>query len=435
MREALIVQRSPGKGMGLIVRMKLRPRIIWNREMKKLAFAFVLVAIVGLLLQNIWMALRISALRGENQIFLATVLGNVAALYPEVDESQVVQALNDTVNLGTGEKLLEKYGIFMSGSGAGGFVGLERQYKLTRMSTNLFAVFLFVCLGLLLFVYFCIRQEKIEKIAAYMEALNRDSYSLEIEDNTDDELSSLRNEVYKLTVFMKEQAARALGQKKALADSVANISHQLKTPLTSITVLVDNLAENTQMDEGTRRRFTGEISRQLSDMSWLVATMLKLSRLEAGVVALERRPCLMKALVENAVRRLETMSELAGVAITTELPENVYLLIDMNWTVEALVNILKNAIEHSLTGGTIEIRGADNDVYSELRITDHGTGITKEEREKLFHRFYRGYTAKEDSVGIGLSLAKEIVEKQNGRISVDSEEKKGTIFSIKLLKL
>lgn len=163
--------------------------------------------------------------------------------------------------------------------------------------------------------------------------------------------------------------------------------------------------------------------------------MLKLSRLEAGVVALERRPCLMKALVENAVQRLETMSELAGVAITTELPENVYLLIDMNWTVEALVNILKNAIEHSLTGGTVEIRGADNDVYSELRITDHGTGITKEEREKLFHRFYRGYTAKEDSVGIGLSLAKEIVEKQNGRISVDSEEKKGTIFSIKLLKL
>ena len=103
MREALIVQRSPGKGMGLIVRMKLRPRIIWNREMKKLAFAFVLVAIVGLLLQNIWMALRISALRGENQIFLATVLGNVAALYPEVDESQVVQALNDTANLGTGK--------------------------------------------------------------------------------------------------------------------------------------------------------------------------------------------------------------------------------------------------------------------------------------------------------------------------------------------
>ena len=178
----------------------------------------------------------------------------------------------------------------------------------------------------------------------------------------------------------------------------------------------------------------GEISRQLSEMSWLVATMLKLSRLEAGVVTLERRSCPMRELVESVLGRLETLAELAQVTVTPSLPDRVYFLEDRKWTEEALANILKNAIEHSQAGGAVEISGADNDVYTELRITDHGTGITREERERLFRRFYRGSTAKEDSVGIGLALAKEIVERQNGRILVDSEADRGTVFSIRFLK-
>lgn len=429
---------------------KINARIVWDGEMKKLALSMALAAAAALLLGNLWMMTRVGSLREENNLFFATVIGNVTALYPDVDESQVIRILNDTENLDRGEKLLAQYGAFAGGEGSLGdidvgsgfagmdggtsFVGLERQFERLYTCLSFSMIFLFVCLSVLLYVYFCIRQRKIENMAAYMEALNHDSYSLEIEDNTDDELSALRNEIYKLTVFLKERALRAAGQKKALADSVANISHQLKTPLTSITVLVDNLSQNANMDEATRRRFTGEISRQLSEMSWLVATMLKLSRLEAGVVALERERCSMKELVDIAVGRLETMSELAQVVITPDLPERIFLWVDRNWMAEALVNLLKNAIEHSFAGGKVEILGTDNDVYTELRITDHGTGITKEERERLFRRFYRGETAREDSVGIGLALAKEIVEKQNGRIMVDSEAGKGTVFSIRFLK-
>lgn len=410
------------------------PHIVWNGEIKKLAFSFVFVVAVAFLAENIWMTARINSLRKENNTYVAIVMGNLHALYPDVDDSRIIEAFNDTANLDVGRKLLEQYGIFASGNGVSSFAGLERHFTQLRFCSNLSMIFLVFCLGLLLYIYFSIRQRKIDNMAAYMEALNRDGYSLDIEDNRDDELSSLRNEVYKLTVVLKEQAVRAADQKKALADSVANISHQLKTPLTSITVLVDNLSQNASMDESTRRRFMGEISRQLSEMSWLVANMLKLSRLEAGVVVLERRRCAMKKLVENAVGKLETMSELAQVIITQNLPERAFLFVDMNWTVEALINILKNAIEHSSAGGKVEIIGADNDVYTELRITDHGTGITKEERDRLFRRFYRGETAKEDSVGIGLALAKEIVEKQNGHVSVDSEEKKGTVFYMRFLK-
>lgn len=420
--------------MVIIMRIKSKPYILWNGEMKKLAFSILLVFAAALFLENVLTALCIRGMRGENNIFLAAVMGNVAALYPDVDESQMVKVLNDKSNLDTGEKLLAKYGVFEDSDSSSGFAGLEKQFTQLKICSNFFAVFLFLCIGFLLYFYFSARQRKIDDMAAYMEALNRDGYSLDIENNTDDELSSLRNEVYKLTVLLKEQAMLAAKQKKALADSVADISHQLKTPLTSITVLVDNLSENADMDEGTRYRFTGEISRQLSGMSWLIATMLKLSRLEAGVVVLERGRCSMRELVEGVVQGLETMSELAQVIIEPNLPEGVFLWVDRNWTAEAVSNILKNAIEHSNEGGTIEIYGTDNDVYTELRITDHGTGITQEERRRLFRRFYRGNTAREDSVGIGLALAKEIVEKQNGHISVDSEEEKGTVFSIKFLK-
>ena len=410
-----------------------RPHIVWNGEMKKLALSFGLIAALALLLGNIWMEARINSLREENSAFAAAVIGNVKAIYPEVDEKYIIQVLNGTDNLDAGRKLLEQYGYFADIRG-NAFAGLEGQFTRLHVCETLSIMFLTICLGLLFYVYFGIRQRKIEAMAAYMEALNRDSYSLEIDDNGDDELSSLRNEVYKLTVFLKERADFATSQKKALADSVANISHQLKTPLASVTVLVDNLSQNAGMDEGTRRRFMGEISRQLSEMSWLVATMLKLSRLEAGVVTLERRSCPMRELVESVLGRLETLAELAQVTVTPSLPDRVYFFVDRKWTEEALANILKNAIEHSQAGGAVEISGADNDVYTELRITDHGTGITREERERLFRRFYRGSTAKEDSVGIGLALAKEIVERQNGRILVDSEADRGTVFSIRFLK-
>lgn len=411
-----------------------KPRIVWNGEMKKLALSFGMIAVLALLFGNIWLEARINSLREENSAFAAAVMGNVKAIYPDVDELQLMQVFDGTDNLDAGRKLLARYGFFADAHGGNSFPGLERQFARLHVCSTLSMIFLAGCMGLLFYIYFGVRQRKIEAMTVYMEALNRDSYSLEIEDNGDDELSSLRNEVYRLTVFLKERADFATKQKKALADSVANISHQLKTPLTSITVLMDNLSQNADMDENTRRRFMREISRQLSEMSWLVATMLKLSRLEAGVVTLERRRCPMGELVESAVGRLETVAELAQVAITSKMPDRVFLFVDRKWTEEALVNILKNAIEHSSCGGEVEIWGADNDVYTELRITDYGTGITKEERERLFRRFYRGDTAKEDSVGIGLALAKEIVEKQNGRILVDSEENKGTVFSVRFLK-
>lgn len=413
-------------------------RLKWNGEVKKLAASFCAVSALLLLLGNFGAMGCRNALRKDYNDFLAAVVGNVMAIYPELDEETLVKVLQSDGNRESGVHFLKRYGVLDSW-GSRTFLKTERNLTLIQVGVNVFGVLLTAGVAGCFFCYLRRRQKKIEGLEDYMESLGRGIYALEIEDNADDELSGLRNEIYKLTVLLKEQAELASGQKKALADSVANISHQLKTPLTSVMVLMDNLSENTGMDEQTREKFMGEIIRQLSGMSWLVTTMLKLSRLEAGVVELNREKIQLNVLVDRAVQKLEIEAEWRQVSFSVRCPvgqENrVFIYADEKWMVEAIVNILKNALEHSPKGSVVELFCGENDVYAELRITDHGTGISEEERKKLFQRFYRGSSAKEDSFGIGLALAKEIVEKQNGYIAVDSEEDKGTTFSVKFMRL
>lgn len=267
-----------------------------------------------------------------------------------------------------------------------------------------------------------------------MEALQRDGYRLELQDNADDELSELRNEIYKLTVFLKEQAVRASGQKKALADSMADISHQLKTPLTSMTVLMDNLSDDIDMDPITRRHFMSEITYQLTSMSWLIAAMLKISRLDAGVVEMERESLGMAELVRESLQKVEVAAEWSQISFTLDIPEEARLVADRKWTAEALSNLVKNAVEHSPMGSSVIISAEENEVYTEISVRDQGEGIPEEERKRLFDRFYRGASAREDSAGIGLALAKEIIEKQGGHVSLESERGKGTRFVVRFLK-
>ena len=267
-----------------------------------------------------------------------------------------------------------------------------------------------------------------------MEELVRGNYALDIQDNDDDELSGLKNEIYKLTVFFREQAKQAAANRLALADSVADISHQLKTPLTSVTVLVDNLLDSEEMEADTRRRFLMEISGQLSGVTWLVSTLLKLSRLDAGVVELENRPLQVCSLVQEVLNRLELIAELRQVELCAEIPETLQISGDDQWLTEALLNVVKNAIEHSNAGGRVIMKAEENDIYTLLAVQNHGEPISEEEQKHLFERFYRGNSAKKESVGIGLALAKEIVEKQNGYITVESGKEKGTFFFIKFMK-
>ena len=411
----------------------MKNHIHWNHDLKKLMIRFCAFFLIGIAIMNIGMGFYINQARTEHKKILAAVFGNIMSAYPDVAEEELVKVLSGKGTESAGEELLAKYGV--SGEyGTESFSLLERQIRYLAVFANVLFSLVFLTGSCFLLMYLGRRQRRISDLESYMGALHREGYRLDVEDNEDDELSGLRNEIYKLTVLLKEQADRAAGQKRALADSMADISHQLKTPLTSMTVLMDNLSEDNDMDPVTRQRFMSEITYQLTGMSWLITMMLKISRLDAGVVELERERLKVLDLVEEALKRLEITAEWNGVSFMLEIPQEASVFTDRKWTGEALVNIIKNAIEHSPRESKVKITAEENEVYTKISVRDYGKGITEEERDKLFRRFYHGASAREDSIGIGLALAKEIVEKQGGYISVDSQEEKGTTFVIKFLK-
>ena len=405
----------------------------WNREVRKLAMILLATAAAGLLAANIGLGIYRDHMRKEYDGFLASVFGNVTAAYPEVSEEELVRVLKEGGNEDRGAALLAGYGIFQE-YGSESFTVQEEMLSNLRAGTNVLFLLLFCLIFLEFLRYLQKRYRNIRGLEYYMDRLNHVGYCLDMEENGDDELSSLRNEIYKLAVTLKEQAGNALSQKRALADSVTDISHQLKTPLTSSLVLIDNLWENPDMDRETRQHFLAEIMNQITGMSWLTTAMMKLSRLDAGVVEMHRSRFALNSFVEEVLQRLEVAAELRQVSFKVAVPEGAFLWADRKWTGEALMNIVKNAVEYSPAGSCVEISGDDNEVYTQIAVRDHGEGITKEEAEKLFGRFYNRNSAREDSMGIGLALAKEVVEKQNGYISVDSGAGGGTMFILRFLK-
>ena len=286
-----------------------------------------------------------------------------------------------------------------------------------------------------------------------MDKISRGNYELEINDNSEDELSSLKNSLYKIMVYMKEQADSARIKKVMLAQSVSDISHQLKTPLTSTQILLDNLNDNPDMDYATRKKFIYEALNQVNGMSWMIVTMLKLSRIDAGVVEFNNENISINKIVEEAVGNLEVIAEIKAVSIDIYVhnpntdnihkgsdnkdnklnKSDIHIKGDYNWNREALQNIIKNAIEHSRHKGTVKINITDNDVYTAVYITNRGDKLSDQRQKQIFERYYSEAKYEDNSMGIGLPLAKAVIEKQGGYISVESDDEK-TTFIVKYIK-
>lgn len=408
-------------------------KLAWNKKLKKLSIILAASSLPMLLFCNLILAGFRAGLNREYNMALASMVGSVMEEYPDAQMDNLVSMLNGQDNVERGELILRQYGIFAEDENSVFTAQAKRMTTLQWEMNLLFFALMAVLVGTVFF-YLGRRQAHILKICNYMEELVRGNYGLDIQDNSDDELSGLKNEVYKLTVFFREQAEQASANRRALADSVADISHQLKTPLTSVRVLLDNLSDNEDMDADTRHRFLEEISAQISSVTWLVATLLKLSRLDAGVVELEEKPIQLLALAEDICDRLELNAEWRQVELCMEIPGQITVKGDEQWLTEALLNVVKNAVEHSDTGGRVILAAEENDVYIQLAVQNWGEVIPEEEQKHLFERFYRGSTAGKESVGIGLALAKEILVRHNGYVTVESGQEQGTIFYIKFLK-
>lgn len=279
------------------------------------------------------------------------------------------------------------------------------------------------------------RYREIEKLSGYLRQIASGDYSLDVRDNKEGELSILKNDIYKMTLMLSEQSAALQQDKVRLTDAISDISHQLKTPLSSMMVMADLLRDG-GLPELKRAEFTRHLRVQLERIEWLISSLLKLSKIDAGTVHFKRDAIQAGRLIDNALTPLQIPIEIKQLNIEIDGDPTVMLACDMNWTVEALINILKNAVEHTPDGGTIWIAYTDNALFTEIVVADNGIGIAKEDVPFIFRRFYKGKHAKEGSIGIGLALAHSIITSQGGHIEVRRglREGKGTEFRMKMYK-
>lgn len=288
-----------------------------------------------------------------------------------------------------------------------------------------------VCLCTAFGMYEKTRLNTVENINNYLSRVCSGDYSLAISDNTEGEFSILKNNIYKVVVMLKSTNEELSKEKMSLANSLADITHQLKTPLTSITVMTDLLKGET--DENKRSEFVNIIENQIDKMNWLTGTLLKLSKLDAGAITFNSDTVKISDVVENAVKPFLLGLDLKNISLKTAVTDFIFTG-DLPWTTEAVKNIIKNCIEHTETGGTLSVSTNITNLYDELVIEDTGKGIEKEDLPHIFERFYHGKNAFSDSVGIGLNLSKEILSKERAKVEAQSEIGVGSTFRIKFYK-
>lgn len=357
------------------------------------------------------------------------IINNVMEKYPEVKEEDILKIINNRDD--SSENILEKYGYDDELS----YIKELRENINKNLINTAVLIGIFGIASLSIFMRYVLIQEKeLKEINEYIKEVNNKNYSLKIEDNKDGELSRLRNELYKTTVILREAAENSEEEKEKLSIAIADISHQLKTPLTSIRIMLDNISDNPDMPQEIREDFIQDISKQVEHMSSLVISLLKIAKFDAGTIKMENEEIDAKKLIDSVINNLAILIEIKEIEVITKIDEKAIFIADYKWQQEALTNILKNAIEHSQPKSNIYIIVENTSIFLEIKIKDEGQGIEQKDLKHIFERFYKAKNCNEDSIGIGLSLAKTIIEQNNGYIKATSEVGKGTLFEIKYIK-
>ena len=359
---------------------------------------------------------------------VALIISKVKDKYPDIDNNDIVEILNNKEKT---NNLFKEYGILESDS----YILENKNAFNTFLIINI--SYLIISIIIILFVYLHYeknRRKEIKEITKLVERINNSDYQINLNDLTEDELSILKNEIYKTTIILKERAELSHQDKLELKKSLEDISHQLKTPLTSMLIILDNLIDDANMKKSTQEEFIHDLKREVLNINFLVQNLLKLTKFDVNTVKFNRKDILVSNLIKEVMKNTATLSDLKNIVINVKGNKNIKLNIDYNWQIEALTNILKNCLEHSYNNSAVDIEYSENKAYTKIDITDYGVGITKNDLPHIFERFYQSENALNESMGIGLSLAKSIIEKDNGRVFVQSNNHK-TTFTIKYFKV
>lgn len=353
-----------------------------------------------------------------------SIISNIKNKYPNIEESDIIEIINNEED---SEDILSKYGI-------DSITKNDKVNNKIRIISLIIIITFDSLIILIFYLYDKNKSKKIKEITKMISKINNRQFDIDINDFNEGELSILKNEISKTTTMLRQVADNSVKDKLNLKDSLGDISHQLKTPLTSITIMIDNILDNPDMNEKTRKKFLINIKREILNINFLVMSLLKLSKFDANVVKFNKESVYLKDIIIDSIKNVSMIKELKNITIKVSGDDNIKLLCDFKWQVESITNILKNSIEHTSEYGTVEVNYSENKLYTRILIKDNGKGINSDDLPHIFDRFYKGKNGSDDSFGIGLSLSKTIIEKEGGSITVKSTPNIGTIFTIKYLK-
>lgn len=393
---------------------------------KRMVILIIIITLVYLFAFNMIYLYQETIYKEKYNKFVNNIIYVVKKNYPNVSNKE----LSDILNGKSDYNYLNEYGIDVDNEFA--LMSMNNENRKILIINNAFFGLFILILIVILFSRNNYENKKLEEIIHLIEEINKKNYNLNIKGTDETMISKLKNEIYKTVVMLKNDAENSLKDKIIIKTYLEDISHQLKTPLTVISIALDNLIDNPNMDEKSRNEFISKIAKENANINNLVQNLLKLSRFDINVINFDNKNISVKDLLDKSVDKVSLVADLKNIDIKLNISNDFNLNVDPNWQIEAISNIVKNAIEHSSEKDTVYINTEDNKIYSKIEIINNGV-IDDKELNKIFDRFYTNKKGYSESVGIGLSLAKNIIEKNNGKIDVNSKVSK-TIFTIKYYK-
>ena len=401
-----------------------------DRTFKKTIIIIILISLITLAINSLITINLLKQYNTNENIIISHIINNVKEEYPNISEEEIIKSLNSQ-DLNK-QDILTKYGIELEDNA----ISVANQ-NITKqiIISNLITLLIFsIIIIFIIKIYQYHKARSINQLLNYLKEINNKNYTLYIDTNKEDELSLLKNELYKTAITLNEKERLSKKDKELLKDSLSDISHQIKTPLTSINLMLDNLIENDNLTPKEKENLLLSIRHKISNITFLIQSLLTLSRFDANAITYKNENVKVRKLIDEVVSNVDAICDLKNIKINIDGSKSATVNCDCKWQVEALTNILKNCLEHSNENSEIDISYLTNDLFTKIVITDHGTGMNEKDLKNIFKRFYKGENSNKDSIGIGLSLAKTIIEKNNGYITVESELNKGTTFTIKYLK-
>ena len=403
-----------------------------TKQKRKLSIyiGIVLIATILLIIFTIYYIQK--NYRESLYLYTNKVISEITKEHPEQEEKIIEEVfLNNSIEEENIEDILSKYGFNEENIDIvnDNFKSID---KLIFMFSLIFIIGILGIIGLYT-IYIRKQNQKLKKLDDYCKEILKGNYLLDLKEQDESDFSKLKNDIYDMTIMLKEKNSLLEKNNKDIEKLIADISHQLKTPLTSLNLINDILY--TDLPEEKKKEFLDSSQKELEKINWLIKTVLNIAKLDSKTLILDKKNENAYHLCLEVKNNFKAMCEINQADIEIISNKNETINCDKKWTIEAMNNIVKNAIEHGAK--TITIKLEENTMYTKITIRDNGEGIDKEDLGHIFDRFYKAKNSKESSLGIGLAFCKSIIRNQDGDIRVKSskkEEDSWTEFMIKLYK-